>query len=228
MGNTGSIEYSDKFTIKRNEYKVHGYVHRIEKASKTPNTPPLILFICSQYAIECDGFSTISPHVSITDYCTTITKTSDHGKKRKKKWQFGIGNLIIDTNIDLIAQRTFKVNKCVKYGSGIVFGLREETGIWAFLTIYNSGGFYCFGEYQYLRKQKVRSNLIRFGEGDMFQFKFDTKKEEIKFKRNNEEDIVLLYSKYRSKALESKCRFAVGLYDLGNSVTITQSKIFYY
>ena len=81
MGTSLSTETSEirkNYDKKKSEYKVYGYVHRIQKASKIANTPPLILFICLQFAMECDGFSTISPHVSLTDYCKTITKTNDY------------------------------------------------------------------------------------------------------------------------------------------------------
>ena len=138
--------------------------------------------------------------------------------------------MIIDTDTNLIAQWKFRVNECVQYGSGITFGLREETGIWAFVTMYNSGVLYCFGGYEELKKQKVGSNSMKFGEGDIIQFIFDTERVEIKFKKNDEEYIVLLcpISRVRYKVLTSKCRFAVGLRELGNSVTITQSEIVYY
>ena len=69
--------------------------------------------------------------------------------------------MIIDTNMDLIAQWKFRVNECVQYGSGITIGLREETGVSAFVTLYNSGVLYCFGEYEKLKKQKVGSDSMK-------------------------------------------------------------------
>ena len=234
MGNAHTVpKDSNIFQIalgKRAEYTVHGYLHRIQKESKIANTPPLILFTCLKYVRDRDDFSTNTDYISMTNNNKTITKTNASGTKRRKKWHFAVGNTIIDTNKNLIAKWILTVNKCVKHGLGIVFGLHDAKGEWAFVSIYNSGVCHCFEDFETLKAQRVRKKSILFGEGDEIKVILDTKTERIKFKRGNGKDIVLFKRNFWSskKVLKTKCRFAVGLYELDNSVAIKDFEIVYY
>ena len=215
-----------QINIKRIEYKVHGYIRRIQIALKIANTPPLVLFICLQYSKNEDYFSTKNPSLSITDNGKTITKIGDvYG------WgKFAIGTRDIDTTLDLMAIWTLKVNRCIKRGLGIRFGLInpiDNDGVRLIVEVYNSGTTRAGWGFKSIATEKVEDKLMIFGEGDTFQFIIDTKYEEIKFKRNNDKDIVL-FRKASTKVLNCKCRFGVGLYRMDNSVTITDFEIAYY
>ena len=235
MGNTNIVTTDSKISPiahdKRAEYTVHGYLHRIQRESKFQNTPSLILFTCLKYARDWDNFSTNTDHISMTNDNKTITKTNVSGKKRKK-WHFAVGNTVIDTNKHLIAKWILTVNKCVKRELGIVFGLHDAIGEWVFVSIYNLRGVcHCFEEFETMKAKRVRKKSMRFGEGDEIKVILDTKTERMKFSKGNGKEVVLFKrnSTWSSgKFLKSQCRFAVGLYELGNSVTITHFEMVYY
>ena len=114
------------------------------------------------------------------------------------------------------------MDKCIRYGVGIRLGLRSyggKSGANEIVDIYNSGALFSHSVVRERNLDKQQKKSIMFGNGDMFELVIDVIAAEIKCNRNGEE-MVSLFDNQGSNKMDFKCKFFVGLYDTGNSVTL--------
>ena len=215
--------------INKTEYKVYGYIHRLQKQLKIINLPPIIPFTCLQFARDEDYLWSSNKYFTLTNDNKTVTRT-----KFRDAWgNHAIGNKVIDINIPLIARWTIKIEKCKIYASGICIGLvadDDSLEVYArtIVEVYNSGVLCQNSNHVEHNKAIYEKEHVKFGEGDTYQFTLNTKEMTIKSRiNNNPENKIFDKSDECKLNPHDKWRFYIGLFQNGNSVKLIDFEMNY-
>eukprot|EP01084_Bolivina_argentea_P242778 407180_1 len=203
-----------KYLSKNNKYKVCGYIREMEQQLNLPSIPLLIVYKCLLFAIEQDYFD--NTHSSFEYSNTDKTITNIAGCHSWNNSHHVKGNLFFDVKSNTIAEWRIKINKCKKFGAGIMIGLMNETD--SVYRLHNSGNFY-YPSLTSLTYEKEFSFAKMFGEGDIITLIFDMKNQEIKCKINNETEIEL--TTIAKHDYTTKLRFCANIFYKNDSISIT-------